>query len=36
MPLDPRRKRKKEPMKPLADEEISTITEWVRQGAKNN
>jgi hypothetical protein len=36
MPLDPRRKRKKEPMKPLADEEISTITEWVRQGAKDN
>jgi hypothetical protein len=36
MPFDPRKKRKKEPMKPLTDEEISIITEWVNQGAKNN
>lgn len=36
MPFDPRKKRKKEPMKPLADEEISIITDWVNQGAKDN
>jgi len=36
MPFDPRKKRKKEPMKPLSDEDISIITEWVNQGAKNN
>jgi hypothetical protein len=36
MPFDPRKKRKHEPMKPLTDEEISIITEWVNQGAKNN
>jgi hypothetical protein len=36
MPFDPRKKRKSEPMKPLTDEEISIITEWVNQGAKNN
>ena len=36
MPLDPRRKRKKEPMKPLTDEEIRLITDWVTEGAKNN
>jgi hypothetical protein len=36
MPLDPRKKRKKEPMKPLTDEEIGIITEWVNQGAKGN
>ncbi len=36
MPFDPRKKRKKEPVKPLSDEDISIITEWVNQGAKNN
>lgn len=36
MPLDPRRKRRKEPMKPLPEEEIRVITEWVKQGAKDN
>ena len=36
MPFDPRKKRKKEPMNPLSDENISIITEWVNQGAKNN
>jgi hypothetical protein len=36
MPFDPRKKRKKEPMKPLMDEEIIIITEWVNQGAKGN
>jgi len=36
MPFDSRKKRKKEPVKPLTDEDISIITEWVNQGAKNN
>lgn len=36
MPFDPRKKRKKEPMKPLTDNEIRIITDWVNQGAKNN
>jgi hypothetical protein len=36
MPFDPRKKRKKEPVKPLSDEDISIVTEWVNQGAKNN
>jgi len=36
MPFDPRKKRKREPMKPLADEEIRLITDWVNQGAKDN
>ncbi len=36
MPFDPRKKRKKEPIKPLSDGDIGIITEWVNQGAKNN
>jgi hypothetical protein len=36
MPFDPRKKRKRQPMTPLKDEEISIISEWVNQGAKDN
>jgi hypothetical protein len=36
MPLDPRRKRARKPMIPLADEDIRIITEWVNQGGKDN
>jgi hypothetical protein len=36
MPFDPRKKRKKEPMKPLTEEEITVISDWVNQGAQDN